>query len=79
MGKTVKYVEHEFATLYPNFPHSAGFSLQTPSLWDLTRMRSYLDLHFDESFANVEQSFSLKAMDAGLVVAHLPQVIFRRV
>lgn len=73
-GTKVKYAEHEFGVAYVDhsFSYWPGFSLN-PSIWDLHRMRQVMDIKFDEQDPRFEQIFALKALDAGLVFAHLPQ------
>eukprot|EP00816_Leptocylindrus_hargravesii_P005515 CAMPEP_0196826832 /NCGR_PEP_ID=MMETSP1362-20130617/93837_1 /TAXON_ID=163516 /ORGANISM="Leptocylindrus danicus, Strain CCMP1856" /LENGTH=236 /DNA_ID=CAMNT_0042207427 /DNA_START=180 /DNA_END=887 /DNA_ORIENTATION=+ len=79
VGYKVEYIEHEFGIAYleHQFSYWPGFSLN-PAIWDLERMENAMGrLEFDENDTRFEQSFALKAMDAGLTFAHLPQVNFR--
>ncbi len=77
------YRLHDYGTVEPGhaFTYWPGFSLN-PALWDVRR----LACAFEEAFgappvfnstdARFEQSFSLRAYDAGIRVAYLPRVSF---
>ena len=77
------YRLHDYGTVEPGhaFTYWPGFSLN-PGLWDVRRLACAFDAAFGEgpvfntSDARFEQSFSLRAYDAGLRVAYLPRVSF---
>ena len=71
----VPFLEHEFGVVYPNhqFSYWPGFSLN-PGIWDIQRLQQKMTLTFDAEDERFEQSFSVKAYDAGLIFAHLPHV-----
>ena len=70
----MSYAEHEFGVAYKEhkFAYWPGFSLN-PAIWDLERIRGAIQIEFNEDDSRFEQSFALKALDAGLIFAHLPQ------
>ncbi|CAM9506285.1 unnamed protein product [Ectocarpus sp. 12 AP-2014] len=82
----VEYRLHEFGLLSPlsTFAYWPGFSLN-PALWDLARLdgsyrRKYgREMEFNESDIRFEQSISMELLDAGVAVAHLPDLTFRHV
>ncbi|CAM9529840.1 unnamed protein product, partial [Ectocarpus sp. 12 AP-2014] len=82
----VEYRLHEFGLLSPlsTFAYWPGFSLN-PALWDLARLdgsyrRKYgREMEFNESDIRFEQSISMELLDAGVAVAHLPDMTFRHV
>jgi len=74
----VEYIEHEFGVVYQAhaFSYWPGFSLN-PGIWDLKRIKSKMGeggFRFDPSDDRFEQTFSMKAHDAGLTFAHLPKL-----
>ena len=78
----VEYVLHEFASLYPEHVASSswpGLTLSRPAVWDLNTMSSKMALMIDD-VEDYELTFSLKAMDAGLKTAYIPNVMgFRNI
>ena len=79
----IDYRLHDYGTVEPGhaFTYWPGFSLN-PALWDVRRLQCAFSESFDEppvfnsSDARFEQSFSLRAYDAGIRVAYLPRVSF---
>jgi len=77
------YRLHDYGTVEPGhaFTYWPGFSLN-PALWDVNRLACAFEEAFHEppvfnsTDARFEQSFSLKAYDAGIRVAYLPRVSF---
>ena len=74
----VEYIIHEFATLYPEHATTSswpGMTLSWPAIWDLNTISSKVPLMIDEATDDFELIFSLKAMDAGLKTAYIPDAI----
>jgi hypothetical protein len=80
--KGVEYVEHEIGVLEPSheFGYWPGFSLN-PGVWDLERMRGGGDFNFefDPDDKRMEQSFSMRCYDEGMLFAHIGQIVVRHI
>ncbi|GMI31318.1 hypothetical protein TrCOL_g8472 [Triparma columacea] len=77
--KGVEYLEHEFGVLDPRheFSYWPGFSLN-PGVWDLERMRGgAFNFEFDPEDKRMEQTFSMRCYDEGMLFAHIGQVVVR--